>query len=148
MLHNEQKLLSDELTEKQREIQTLEKDKLNQERELLQLRPLQQQLQNFSESNRAQIESNVKSEFERQKLQKAHLELQNDIHRMKVDNEQLVQKNFTLTEQNVLLVEQIRTFEKETFEIQTKIQRGIETELENQNTGQAISILRDKERDL
>lgn len=148
MLHNEQKLLSDELTQKQREIQALEKEKLNQERELLQLRPLQAQLQNFSESNRAQIESNVKSEFERQKLQKSVLELQNDLQRTKVDNEQLVQKNFTLTEQNVVLVEQIRTFEKETFEIQTKIQRGLETDQENKNNGQAISVLRDKEREL
>ena len=54
-MHNEQKLLSEEITAKQAELQKAEREKLNQERELLQLRPLQQQLENFSESNKVQI---------------------------------------------------------------------------------------------
>ena len=40
ILHNEQKMLSDELTEKHKEMQLVERTKLDQERELLQLRPL------------------------------------------------------------------------------------------------------------
>ena len=40
-MHNEQKLLSEEITAKQAELQKVEREKLNQERELLQLRPLQ-----------------------------------------------------------------------------------------------------------
>lgn len=40
ILHNEQKILSEELTEKQKELQKSEREKLNYERELLQLRPL------------------------------------------------------------------------------------------------------------
>ena len=55
ILHNEQKLLSEEITAKQAELQKVEREKLNQERELLQLRPLKQQLESFSESNKAQI---------------------------------------------------------------------------------------------
>ena len=34
-MHNEQKLLSDDLTEKQRELTKVEREKLNYERELL-----------------------------------------------------------------------------------------------------------------
>ena len=40
VLHNEQRLISEDLTEKQKELQKAEREKLNQERELLQLRPL------------------------------------------------------------------------------------------------------------
>ena len=47
-----------------------------------------------------------------------------------------------------MLINQLKTFEKESFEIQTKIQRGLEVESENRNHGQAISNLRDQERDL
>ena len=68
VLHNEQRLLSDDLTEKQKELQKAEREKLNQERELLQLRPLSNQLQSFSAQNRTQIEANVRTEFERDKL--------------------------------------------------------------------------------
>ena len=75
ILHNEQKLLSDEITQKQTELQKAEREKLNQERELLQLRPLQQQLENFSESNRAQIQANVRTEFEFSKAQKSLVDL-------------------------------------------------------------------------
>ena len=85
ILHNEQKILSDELTEKQKDLQKIERDKLNYERELLQLRPLKGQLDNFSENNKAQIESNARIEFERDKLQRNMIELQNDHERLRSD---------------------------------------------------------------
>ena len=75
ILHNEQKLLSEEITQKQAELQKAEREKLNQERELLQLRPLQQQLESFSESNKAQVQANVRTEFEFSKVQKSLVEL-------------------------------------------------------------------------
>ena len=70
-------------------MQKIEREKLNQERELLMLRPLQNQLDNFSEQNRSQIESNARTEFERNKLQKNLMDLQNDYDRIKSDNEEL-----------------------------------------------------------
>ena len=70
ILHNEQKLLSDELTDKQKELQKVERERLAQERELLLLRPLKTQLENFSDSNKNQIETNARIEFERNKLAK------------------------------------------------------------------------------
>ena len=45
-------------------------------------------------------------------------------------------------------MEQLKQFERETFEIETKIKRGLEYESENKSHGQAISSLKDTERDL
>jgi hypothetical protein len=42
-------------------------------------------------------------------------------------------------------VEQIKNFEKQSFEIQTKIKRGFEIESENRNNDQFISNLKDRE---
>lgn len=105
MLHNEQKMLSDELTEKHKEIQQIEKIKLQQERELLQLRPLKAQLEQVDETNRSKIQENVQTQYERQRLSKQVVELQNEVDRLKSNNEELTTENFTLTEQNALLVE-------------------------------------------
>lgn len=148
ILHNEQKMLSDELTSKHREMQVLERTKLEQERELLQLRPLRDQLNKFDESNRSHIEQNVKTEYEKQKLTKLVTELQNDVDRLKSDNDDLTTQNFSLTEQNTLLIEQIKNFEKQSFEIHAKLQRGLEISSENQTQNEKISSLKDKESDL
>ena len=64
----------------------MERDKLNQERELLLLRPLKNQLQTFSESNQQTIEQNVRNEFEKNKLQKELMDLQNNHDRVTADN--------------------------------------------------------------
>jgi len=47
-----------------------------------------------------------------------------------------------------VLIEQIRNFEKESFEIQMKVKKGIEAENENKTHGEAISSMRNNERDL
>ena len=65
---NEQKILSDELTEKQNEVLRSERDKLAYERELLELRPLKGTLKSYSESQQRTIEDATKGEFERNKL--------------------------------------------------------------------------------
>ena len=49
---NEQKILSDELTEKQNEVLKSERDKLAFERELLDLRPLRNTLKTFADGHR------------------------------------------------------------------------------------------------
>ena len=148
ILHNEQKILSEELTEKQKDLQRSEREKLNYERELLQLRPLKAQLENFSESNRAQIEGSARTEFERDKLQRAQIDLQNDYERVRADYQEVSDQNLVLTQQNAVLVEQLRNFEKESFEIQTKVKRGLEADAESKTAGAAISSLKDTEREL
>lgn len=44
-------------------------------------------------------------------------------------------------------MEQLRIFEKESYEIQAKIKRGFEVERENENIAKAVDTMRDKERD-
>jgi len=105
-------MISDELTQKQRELQGVERERLNLERELLELRPLKTQLESFSENNKVQIETNVRSEHEKNKLTRQVVELNNEIDRHRADNEEMQNANFTLTEQNTILVEQIKNFEK------------------------------------
>ena len=65
---NEQKILSDELTEKQNEVLKSEREKLALERELLELRPLRGTLKSYSDSQQKTIEEATKTEFERNKL--------------------------------------------------------------------------------
>ena len=65
---NEQKILSDELTEKQNEMLKSERDKLALERELLELRPLRGTLKSYSESQQKTIEEATRNEFEKNKL--------------------------------------------------------------------------------
>lgn len=56
-----------------------EREKLQLERELLQLRPLKSQLENYSLSTQKTIEDNVRNEYERNKLQNRVIELQNEL---------------------------------------------------------------------
>ena len=97
ILHNEQKILSEELTEKQRELQSTERAKLDLERELLQLRPLEKQVEDISENNKAQIESNVHREHQLNKLKRQVLDLQTDKERVVADFDELKSKNLKLT---------------------------------------------------
>ena len=57
-------------------------------------------------------------------------------------------KYSTLVSQNQKLMEQLRIFEKESYEIQAKIKRGFEVERENENISKAVDTMRDKEREL
>ena len=47
-----------------------------------------------------------------------------------------------------MLVEQLKLFEKESFEIQTKIRRGFEVERENENISKSMEQYREKEREM
>ena len=55
-----------------------ERDRLALERELLQLRPLKSQLENFSHATQRQIEEAVRGDYERSKLQSKTTELLNE----------------------------------------------------------------------
>lgn len=68
ILQNEQKLLSQDLTAKQQDFSKCEREKMNMERELLQLRPLKAQLENYSSSAQRTIEEQTRVEYERGRL--------------------------------------------------------------------------------
>lgn len=65
---NEQKILSEELTQKQNEVLKSERDKLQLERELLELRPLKATLKSYTEGQQKTIEEATRNEFEKNKL--------------------------------------------------------------------------------
>lgn len=61
---------------------------------------------------------------------------------------ELQAKHTTVTTQNAKLLEQLRMFEKETFELEARIRRGIEVERENHNMTRTQEQQREKEREL
>lgn len=68
IIQSEQKLLSQELTQKQTEAAKIERERLALERELLQLRPLKNQLDQYSQSTQKQIEESVRLDYDRGRL--------------------------------------------------------------------------------
>jgi hypothetical protein len=75
------------------------------------------------------------------------VELTNELEVTKDELNQINLKYNTLVTQNSKLMEQLRIFERESFEIQAKIKRGFEVERENENISKAVDTMRDKERD-
>ena len=127
---NEQKILSDELTEKQNEVLKSERDKLALERELLELRPLKGTLKSYSESQQKTIEDVTKSEFEKNKLTQRVRQLETALQNNKVDMEELSTNYQTLVKEKNVLMQQLSLFEKDSYEIQARMKRGMEAEKE------------------
>lgn len=81
------------------------------ERELLQLRPLKSQLENYSQSTQKQIEESVRGDYERSKLQSKLNEVQNERDLAKTELTELNVKHSTVITQNQKLMEQLRMLE-------------------------------------
>lgn len=65
----------------------------------------------------------------------------------KTELAELQAKHTTVTSQNAKLLDQLRLFEKETFELEARIRRGIEIERENHNMTKNVEQQREKERE-
>lgn len=76
------------------------------------------------------------------------MELQNEVDVLRGDLNDLNAKHSHLIAQNSKLIEQLKIFEKESFEIQTKIRRGFEVERENENISKTVDQYRQQEREL
>lgn len=76
------------------------------------------------------------------------MELQNDLDVARNELGDLNAKQTHLLSQNSKLIEQLKIFEKESFEIQNKIRRGFEVERENENITKTVDQYRQIERDL
>jgi len=74
--------------------------------------------------------------------------LQNEIDVKKGELEEINSSYNHILSQNTKLVEQLKLFEKESFEIQNKIRRGFEVEKENENYSRNVDTLRNAEREL
>ena len=90
---NEQKILSDELTEKQNELLKSEREKLSYERQLLELNHVKCSLKSATETQHKTIEESTRGEFERNKLVQKVRELENSLQMSRKDTEEL-QNNY------------------------------------------------------
>jgi chromosome segregation ATPase len=126
------------LTQKQTEVGKIEREKLAYERELLQLRPLKSQLENFSQATQKQIEEAVRVDYDRSRLQSKLTEVQSERDLARDELGQLNAKHSAVVAQNARLIEQLKALEQESFEIQARIRRGIEVERENENITRSV----------
>ena len=76
---NEQKILSDELTEKQNELLKSEREKLAFERQLMELKHVKTTLKTATDAQQKQVEESTRGEFERNKLTQKVRELETQL---------------------------------------------------------------------
>ena len=81
-------------------------------------------------------------------MQKELMDLKNDYERISADNQALNQKYNQTIVQNQKLIEQLKHFEKESFEIEARVKQSRETQKENEHSNKMIQDLRDAEREL
>ena len=75
------------------------------------------------------------------------MDLKNDHDRLKVDHESLNETYNKMMVQNQKLIEQLKTFEKESFEIEARIKQTKEAQVEGAQSNRVIQDLKDTERD-
>ena len=115
------------------------------ERELLQLRPLKNQLEQYSQSTQKQIEESVRLDYDRGRLQTQVQTVSNERDLAKQEVAELQVKYTTLLQQNERIKEQLRLLESESFEIQARVRRGVEVERENENISRTVEAQRDRD---
>ena len=64
------------------------------------------------------------------------------------DTEELAANYQKLVQEKNALMQQLTLFEKDSFEIQTRVKRGLEAEREVQNKDQVVEDLKDQKRDV
>ncbi len=102
---NEQKILSDELTQKQNELMKSEREKLTYERQLMELNHVKSTLKNATEGNIRTIEESTRGEFERNKLVQKVRELETQLQISKKDTEELSASYKSLVQDKNALME-------------------------------------------
>ena len=148
ILTNEQQILSQELTLKQNELLKAQKELTNNERELIALKPLKEQFSQLTASQQKQIEDITKAEFERNKLTQKVRDLEAQLSLSKQDTLVLATNYKQLVAEKNALMQQLSQFEKDSFEIQTKVRRGIDLSKESEKVERTVSELREREREL
>jgi len=127
MIH-EQKILSEELTLKQNELLKSEREKLQMERQVLELNHVKCTLKTTTEQQKGVIEESTRSEFERNKLTQKVRELETQLSMARKDTEELGKSYQAMVQEKAKLIEQLALFEKDSFEIQTRVKRGLEAQ--------------------
>jgi len=104
LTYEEMKSLSDTITEKTQEVIRSEREKLELEKELMMLRPLKNQMSQFSDSQQKQIEQGARVEYEKNKLQSKLQEISHENSLLKQDLNDLKDKMAKQVEENSQLM--------------------------------------------
>ena len=90
----------------------------------------------------------TKAEFERNKLTQKVRDLEAQLSLSKQDTTDLATNSKQLVAEKNALMHQLSQFEKDSFEIQAKVRRGIDLSKESEKIERTVSEMRDRERDL
>ena len=114
----------------------------------MELNHVKTSLKTTTDNQREMVEDNTRGEFERNKLTQKVRELETQLQMSRKDTEELAANYQKLVQEKNALMQQLTLFEKDSFEIQTRVKRGLEAEREVQNKDQAVEDLKDQKRDV
>jgi len=75
-------------------------------------------------------------------------ELQNELDIKRNDLDALQRKQTQVESENQKLLDQLRDFERESYEINARIRKGMDVEKENETVGRQLDAMRSREREL
>ena len=134
VLQEEYKKLSEELSSKITEVGRGERARAAQERELIELRSVKQRVGDMSAQQTKDLEERARGEVELLRCKSKITELETAVQLHRGEAEEAVEKLARKTQESERLVEQLRLFERDSFEIQSKIKRSVENEREHEQT--------------
>ena len=114
----------------------------------MELNHVKTSLKTTTETQREMVEDNTRGEFERNKLTQKVRELETQLQMSRKDTEELAANYQKLVQEKNALMQQLTLFEKDSFEIQTRVKRGLEAEREVQYKDQVVEDLKDQKRDV
>jgi chromosome segregation ATPase len=147
IIKNEQKLLTEEINHKIQELGMSERARTSAERELLELRPLRQQIAETSQYSQKQISETMKVESEKSRLVNKVTELNHQLSMTQDEVRELEGKWICEKSTKEKLLDQLRLFERESSDIKLQIKRSLEAEQEAQMLRETIEHLRMQERE-
>ena len=113
----------------------------------MELQHVKTTLKTTTEGQREAIEESTRGEFERNKLTQKVRELETQLSMSRKDTEELSTNYQKLVQEKNGLMQQLALFEKDSFEIQARVKRGLEAERDVQIKDQTVESLKDQKRD-
>ena len=90
----------------------------------------------------------MRNDYERSRLQLRVSELQAEAEAARGEKAALEVQYRGVLGHNQRMVEQLKELERDSYEIQSRVRRGIEVERENENIAKSVEQQREKERDM
>lgn len=105
-------------------------------------------LKTTTDNQREVIEESTRGEFERNKLTQKVRELETQLQMSRKDTQELSDNYQKMVQEKTALMQQLALFEKDSYEIQARVRRGIEAEKDVQAKEQTVESLKDQKRDV